>query len=505
LLVGIDDSTTPVSYPSLTPEIRNRSLTVAVADSDGDGLSDDTEQNMGTNPNLADSDGDGLNDGAEQSYWGGNWNQDPDGDGLINILDPDSDNDGYSDGDEVADGKDPADPASRPDPLVHVYEDAENGNTLGWSVNDAIPSGATIMNLYDGVRSSNVIELTGDGTKNSFLLVKDNGGNWRDQYKVLQWSMQYAEQFTVVIKVKTKDGLRNLIYSPVNNDNLGTGSTIHHGLGSSLKNGSWHTVTRDLQYDLQEAQPTNELLEILQFQIKGTGRLDDIQTLSRIPDTLDSDGDTLTDSDEIYTHATHPYHADSDGDGFSDGDELLIGTDPNSAASRPVNVYEDAENGNVKGWSMCDNDPAGATRTNINDTVRGSKVIELQGAGMDNCFRLLKDNGANWRDSDYMGMQWSMNYSETFRVAIVVKTTDGIRNLLYTPINSDKLGTTTGKNIHHGLGAALRKGNWRTVTRDLQQDLQDAQPTNDLLEVVRFEIRGSGRLDDIQTLYLPVQ
>jgi clumping factor A len=65
-------------------------------DSDGDGLSDAEEEELGTDPNDADSDDDGVPDGAEIKP-----GEDTDGDGLINALDPDSDNDGLFDGTEL--------------------------------------------------------------------------------------------------------------------------------------------------------------------------------------------------------------------------------------------------------------------------------------------------------------------------------------------------------------------------------------------------------------------
>lgn len=44
----------------------------------------------------------------------------------------------------------------------------------------------------------------------------------------------------------------------------------------------------------------------------------------------DSDGDGLTDYEEIYGYRTNPYLADTDGDGISDYDEIFVtGTDPN--------------------------------------------------------------------------------------------------------------------------------------------------------------------------------
>ncbi len=47
------------------------------------------------------------------------------------------------------------------------------------------------------------------------------------------------------------------------------------------------------------------------------------------PRVADTDGDGLSDYDEVHVYGTNPVLADSDGDGLSDGDEVLIhGTDP---------------------------------------------------------------------------------------------------------------------------------------------------------------------------------
>jgi len=68
-------------------------------DTDGDGLSDATEQRLGTDPEIADSDGDRLNDGDEVDL-----GTDP--------LSPDTDTDGYTDGQEAGFGSDPLDATS---------------------------------------------------------------------------------------------------------------------------------------------------------------------------------------------------------------------------------------------------------------------------------------------------------------------------------------------------------------------------------------------------------
>jgi hypothetical protein len=73
-------------------------------DSDGDGLTDEVEAQLGTDPNDPDSDDDGLTDGDEVHQHG----TDP--------KNADTDGDGFSDKDEVDGGSDPKDGQSTPVP-----------------------------------------------------------------------------------------------------------------------------------------------------------------------------------------------------------------------------------------------------------------------------------------------------------------------------------------------------------------------------------------------------
>jgi len=174
-------------------------------------------------------------------------------------------------------------------------------------------------------RASNVINFTGDGTNNSYRLRNADGTDWNDtDFKVFEWSMKFSEPFIIYVAVQTKDGLRYLSYTPVTLNSLGTGTFIHHGIGTQVQDGNWHTLIRDLAYDLKEAQPTNELQAVLGFVIRGSGRVDEIKTRVAIPAGQDSDGDGITDSDEITIYGTNPYTADSDDDSINDGAELAF-------------------------------------------------------------------------------------------------------------------------------------------------------------------------------------
>jgi hypothetical protein len=62
--------------------------TSAAADRDGDGLSNEREVALGTNPDLADTDGDGISDGAEIAAGTNPLSRDSDGDSLLDGADP---------------------------------------------------------------------------------------------------------------------------------------------------------------------------------------------------------------------------------------------------------------------------------------------------------------------------------------------------------------------------------------------------------------------------------
>ena len=98
-------------------------------DSDSDGLPDETEEALGTDPFDSDTDGDGIPDGDEVAH-----GSDP--------LDPDSDHDGIPDGEELDHGTDPLKPDTdgegRPDgEETAAGTDPLNNDTDG----DGIPDG----------------------------------------------------------------------------------------------------------------------------------------------------------------------------------------------------------------------------------------------------------------------------------------------------------------------------------------------------------------------------
>jgi len=61
--------------------------------------------------------------------------------------------------------------------------------------------------------------------------------------------------------------------------------------------------------------------------------------------SLDTDGDGLSNYDEIYVYKTSPYLQDSDSDGLLDNQEVLQGTDPNCPQGKNCNAVTPSDTG----------------------------------------------------------------------------------------------------------------------------------------------------------------
>ena len=125
-------------------------LQVTDKDSDGDGLTDIEEKNIGTDPHNPDTDGDGLSDGEEHF----NTKTDP--------LDPDTDDDGLNDGKEIEIGTDPLNADTDGDGL----NDGDEYNKIH---TDPLQADTD----HDGVNDG--LEVRGAITKETFK--KDQNGN----------------------------------------------------------------------------------------------------------------------------------------------------------------------------------------------------------------------------------------------------------------------------------------------------------------------------------------
>lgn len=137
----------------------------------------------------------------------------------------------------------------------------------------------------------------------------------------------------------------------------------------------------------------------------------------------------------------------------------------------------------MTGWSVFDDEPSGAEINSIYDWNKGGRAIELIGDGLNNGYALMDQDGS-YLNTNNTQLQWSMLYSEDFVIYANVDTLNGRRDLYYTPA---ELGD-------------INDGRWHTFNRSLVQDLKDAEPDNEILDINAFYIQGSGRIDDVMFL-----
>jgi len=172
------------------------------------------------------------------------------------------------------------------DDTVKVYEDAEGDNTDQWEVYYPRPSTATITIERDEDRQSNVINLSGDGTNDRYRIghnIATSPRAWNDtEHKTIRWSMNFSEVYYMHVAVETTKGSRMMQYSSGITDKgiVGTNKNyVHHGLGTDSRNGTWQTVTRDLEADLKEFDPDNSITSVNSLLISGSGKLDNIMLI----------------------------------------------------------------------------------------------------------------------------------------------------------------------------------------------------------------------------------
>jgi len=327
-----------------------------------------------------------------------------------------------------------------------MYEDAEDGLNTRWVAgNDGV-----VTNIVDADRNSKVISLQ-SGSYTIGDLEKEKLFSWNNRSeKNLKMSVKFSTYYIIYIGIETIKGHRLFKYTP-RDGNLGDqgNGNFAFGVGKNTANGEWVDIIRNLESDLQVVEADNTIVAINGLKIVGNGLVDDLELKDR--------------------------------------------------ARHAEKMYDDAEDGDTFGWQVYDKSPLGATITNVVDAERNSKVIKLSGGGMENGYIVGNWNGRPnaWAELDRKTLTWDMKFSEAYGFFVTVETTKGHRYLYYDATNKNR-GLIYGEYIHHGLTPAYMDGKWHTVSVDLQGDLQEFEPDNNIVRITGFLIRGSGFIDNIR-------
>ncbi len=354
----------------------------SVTDTDGDGLTDAQEAILGTNPANSDTDGDGLSDPSELAVGTDPFNPDTDGDHLpdgweythaTDPLDPsdglsdddqdglafwqevlihgtdpalaDTDGDELSDGEEISLGTDPLDEDSDGDGLSDSEEVVAGTNPLDWdSDNDGLSDGE------ESLIGSNPLLSDTDGDGLSDRIEVEHGLSPNDADDVL--TDYDGDGLTLHDEVLTHhtdptcwdtdgDGLSDgeeitLRTNPLDwdsdDDGLPDGLEVQIGTDPN----DWDSDDDDLsdkwEHDHAPFDPLDSTDGLADTDGDGLSNRNEILYRGTDWRTADTDGDGISDGTE-WNNGTSPVKADTDGDGLSDSVETSLGTNPNQKDS----------------------------------------------------------------------------------------------------------------------------------------------------------------------------
>ncbi|MCC6559322.1 MAG: DUF11 domain-containing protein [Polyangiaceae bacterium] len=305
-----------------------------IVDSDGDGLSDELEGTLGSDPNDADTDDDGVIDGQEL-----NPADDTDGDGLINVLDVDSDNDGLYDGTEL--GLDCIGPGTDAG-AGHCVADADGGatvtNPLDPDTDDgSVPDGQEDTDLDGAVDPGETNPTAGHGDDDIVPADSDGDGLGDDLEILIGTDPGDADSDDDGVIDGDEpnfsddhdgDGLINALDPDSDGDFLLDGTELGLDCGNPATDPAAGNCTPDGDGGATTTNP-----------------LDPDTDDGGIPDGIeDADRDGAIDAGELDPNdPADDVGVDTDGDGIPDVIEAQIGTDPGDADSDDDGVIDGAE------------------------------------------------------------------------------------------------------------------------------------------------------------------
>ena len=307
-------------------------------DSDDDGLPDAEELRIGSDPFAFDTDGGGVSDGAEFAFGTDPTRAfddafvvvDSDGDGLLDHdevalgTDPyafDTDGGGVGDGEEFFTGRNPFDPSD--DPGGHELVDTDgdgipNGEELARGTSPVLwdTDGGGVGDGAEAIAGTDPLDRTDD-----HLVIDSDFDGVPDDVEIKQGSDPFDPDTD---HGGRPDGAEFWAGTDVNDPSDD---------GVMPRDSDFDGLSDDDEINLVGTDPFNPDTDrggVLDGEewLRGTDPLDPADDGAGPPPDQDSDGDLLSDRDEVNVFGTDPFDPDTDKGGASDGYEVHYGMDP---------------------------------------------------------------------------------------------------------------------------------------------------------------------------------
>ncbi len=420
--------------------------------------------------------------------------------------------------------------------LFTMYEDAESGTTFKWKVN-APGSVNTIANVIDDQAHGNVIEITNADPYNyDYILSKKDGVSaWHNTSDTkLAFDIKTTNETYAYARVQTNLGQYYVLYSfNFPRTGLTDGSYISIHLDPTYKDGAWHTVMRDLQADVASVVPGATITSVENFIVGSTGvRVDNIQLSSQIA-TYSISGVVRDNSNQplagvrvflnpgqsqVVTDQNGAYTFPSLTNGtytISSGDQAYVftpvsitvtiaganGTANFIATANNEHVYEDGEDGSAARWGANPPGAVGVSATNVVDDQAHNRVIEIVTPDINNQdFYLRGERGDSyWRNTDAKTLAFDLKTTNETYTYVRVETAQKTYYLMYS--FAYPTGLKFGSYVSINLVPGLKDGNWHTITRNLQNDLDSITGGTPITSVEQFYVGStSARVDNVKMI-----
>lgn len=421
-----------------------------------------------------------------------------------------------------------------------VYENAEDGATNRWKAIDDAGLPMTITNVADDVNHGKAIEIAvSNYNKQDFGLTKPNGlytywyNNISDMRR-LKFDLKTVNDVNIYVLVFNEvNEIKFLAYSFDNpNNGLVNNRYGYIHLDPALKDGQWHTITRDLNADFAALFPGHTIAEVQLFELGSTlARVDNV-TLTRDVLSAYQVGGTILDQNNApipgVTVTLSPFgeKTTTNAQGFYAFPGIVNGNytvTPSIAqydfapVSRQVtvangnvtanftgsvsseSVYEDAEDGSVARWVATGAGGVNSITSVVDGNGGHNRVIEIQNSDYYNYNYTLKaaDGVNSWHNTTAETFSFDVKTQGDFRTFVNIITDQGTKYLMYS--FSPTEGPFAGRYYGFSLNPSLKDGAWHTVVRDLTADVAVAFPGATILSVEEFIAGGTSmRMDNVK-------
>jgi len=396
----------------------------------------------------------------------------------------------------------------------------DGADATPWTVYDASPSTPKNPEI---ITENGYIKTIGNGFSNGY---KRNIAPPIDDRFTIQWDWNITEfqDHRMYFLVNTNGPQRYIEYRPQDFPCFYNGSIVC-GIGSNIVDGDWHTITRDLQQDVTEANSDIFIHNIIGIYTRGESGLDNIQAITRptthtIEGVVTKDGTPLPNvTVQFSSSSSHQPPAavttNTNGNysqyGFLDNEDITITlTHPDVVFTnnfRTVTITADLtedfigidvpptlvdDGTDATPWSVYDNTPSTPVTPEV--LTQDGHLI-MQGNGYGNGYTRPISPAV----SDMFIAQWDWNISEDNdqRMYFRVHSSKGTRYMHYL-FNDEPCHYVSYGYINCGLGAIPTDGLWHTFVRNLQQDAAIGDSDMIIYDVFAIYARGNSRFDNIQ-------